>query len=355
MGSRKPIVRVMFLLLGCMLIAVLGGAVAENAAAEKAGQIYLVGERHGDKWIMEMQLERWGKCYHEQGMRHLFVEYGHFTAELLNLWMQEDNDGILEAVYSDWEGTASHTPDILAFYRQLKAEYPETVFHGVDVGHQHETAGKRYLAYLEDNGLADSAHYALAQEAIAQGEYYYENGDHVYRENKMAENFIREYDKLDGADVMGIFGGAHVGLEAMDHYTKTVPSMGNQLRAHYGDIVHVEDISGVPSEVEPLREDTIEVGGKAYRALYFGQQDISEFEGYAYRDFWRLENAYDDFKRKPKVGDMLPYDNYPMPVERGQVFIVDMTKTDGTVLRLYYRSDGAAYRKRLTTEGFALE
>jgi len=38
----------------------------------------------------------------------------------------------------------------------------------------------------------------LAHEAVKQGKYYYENSDDVYRENKMVENFIREYDALNG-------------------------------------------------------------------------------------------------------------------------------------------------------------
>ena len=52
----------------------------------------------------------------------------------------------------------------------------------------------------------------LAQEAIEQGKFFYEHSDDVYRENKMAENFIREFDRLTGENVMGIYGGAHTGL-----------------------------------------------------------------------------------------------------------------------------------------------
>ena len=36
---------------------------------------------------------------------------------------------------------------------------------------------------------------------------------------------------------------------------------------------------------------------------------------------------------------MLPYDNYPIPIEAGQVFVIDYTRKDGTSERKYYRSD----------------
>lgn len=38
--------------------------------------------------------------------------------------------------------------------------------------------------------------------------------------------------------------------------------------------------------------------------------------------------------------DVLPYNNYPMLIETGQVFIIDYTKKDGSIERMYYRSDG---------------
>lgn len=53
-----------------------------------------------------------------------------------------------------------------------------------------------------------------------------------------------------------------------------------------------------------------------------------------------MENAYNDFKGRPKSGNVIPYDNYPMLIEIGQVFVIDWTKTDGSLVRMYYRSDG---------------
>lgn len=320
-------------------------------------RIYLYGEQHGKKEYMDKEFELWKDYYDNQGMRHLFIEHSYYAAEFLNLWMQEEDDSMLIKLYSDWEGTAAYTPLTLEFYRKIKEECPETVFHGTDVGHQYESTGPRYLNYLEENGQKDTEQYRLAEEAILQGEQYYKAGDDVYRENTMVENFIREFGKLDEGCVMGIYGSAHTGLEALN-FTEEVPCMAKQLKEHYGDIIESVAIYDLTRELvaEPYRTDTVEVGGREYQASYFGEQDLSElFPQFQKREFWRLEDSYEDFRDKPKTGDMLPYDNYPMELGEEQVFVIDYTGADGTVSRKYYRSDGGHLGGYPATEEFTLE
>ena len=303
---------------------------------------------------MEKEFELWSTYYHDDGMRDLFVELPYYSAEFLNLWMQSDNDDILDQLYQDWEGTAIHSQNVIDFYKQIKHECPETIFHGTDVGHQYNTTGKRYLAYLRENGQGDgSEQYSLAQEAIKQGQYYYRHSDDVYRENTMVENFIREFDGLNGVNVMGIYGTAHTGIEGMDYATNTVPCMANQLNRRYGEALHTKDLTLVDNA---YRVDVLKVGDKEYTASFFGRTDLSAFfSDYQYREFWRLEDAYDDFKDCEATGNVLPYNNYPMEVEEGQVFVIDYTKTDGSVTREYYRADGNTWQGALTTEEFRLD
>jgi len=322
---------------------------------KSSGQIYLYGEHHGIEKILEKELELWGEYYHKDNMRHLFVEYPYYTAELLNLWMQSDGDDILEEIYKDWEGTAAHNPYVKEFYKKIKSQYPETIFHGTDVGHQYDTTGQRALNYLKENKLENTEQYLLTQEAIKQGRYFYKHSDDVYRENKMVENFIREFDKLKGENIMGIYGGAHTGFDAMDYMTGSVPNMASQLKERYGDNIYSEDLSWLAKDIESSRTDILTVNQKNYEASYFGKQDLTGFKDYAYREFWRLENAYEDFKDNEKTGDVLPYDEYPMLIEEGQVFVIDYTKTDGSVNRLYYRSDGYVWNGLQSTEEFAIE
>jgi len=333
------------------LASLLAGCAAE---AKPAGQIYLYGEIHGVEAIYNRQLELWGGHY-QRGLRHLFYEMPYFTAEWLNLWMQADNDDILDAVYADAEGTNAQNPYLFALYQAIKRDYPETVFHGTDVGHQYETTGARYLAYLAENDLANSPSYKLAQDNIAQG-HTYQNGpgnnvDNVYRENAMAVNFIREFNALDGESVMGIYGAAHTRLDAMEYTTQSVPCMGNQLKVRYGEAVHSEDLK----ITAPERTDVITVAGKDYDAAYFGEYDLTGFQNYKSRAYWRLENAYDDFKSSPTTGDVQPADSYPMVVEAGQVYMVDYTTTDGVVTRVYYRADGDKWNGMPVTAEFTVE
>lgn len=58
---------------------------------------------------------------------------------------------------------------------------------------------------------------------------------------------------------------------------------------------------------------------------------------------------------RPKTQDELPYDNYLMLIETGKVFVIDYTKTDGSIIRKYYRSDGHVWNNMPSTEGFKLE
>ena len=322
------------------------------------GQIFLYGEAHGVEKIMDKQLEIWGNFYHNHNMRHLFVELPYFTAEFRNIWMQSDGDDILREAHDDANGTPSNVHYELVFLQTIKREFPETIFHGTDVGHQYNTTGQRFLQYLEANGLQDTEQYVLTQESNAQGEHFYaEDDDWAYREYKMVENFIREFEKLGGdQSIMGIYGANHVKFSDYMHETE-VPTMAKQLKARYGDVLHTEDLSWAALLTEPICVEKITVGGKEYDASYFGDADMRSWsEKYTQRKFWRLENAYDDFKDKPTFDNILMYDQYPMPIETGQVFAIDYTRADdGSVERQFFRSDGNAWKGELFTHQFVGE
>jgi hypothetical protein len=322
---------------------------------QASGSIYLYGEAHGNAKTMDKEYELWSEYYHNEGMRHLFVELSYFTAEYLNLWMHSDNDELLEQIYEDWEGTAVHSPYTKAFYQKIKSECPETVFHGTDIGHQYDSTGSRFLSYLEANDLTGSEKYTLTKEAIQQGRLFYSKDDGVYRENMMTANFIREFEQLGSESVMGIYGSAHTELDGMDYSTQSIPCMANQLQKHYGVNLHNEDLSWIAKDIEPTRVDSITLEGKKYAASYFGKQDMSGFQDYAYREFWRLEDAYEDIKDLPQVDNVLTYEQYPMLIETGQVFAISYTKTDGSVKKEYYLSNGKNEEGVYSTQQFTAD
>lgn len=367
---------------------------------QQPAHIFLYGEIHAQEGILAKELEIWSSHYWEDDMRHLFVELPYYTAAYMNLWMQSGEDGILEQLYQDWEGTAMHSREVVDFYKKIKKECPETIFHGTDVGHQYDTTGKRFLEYLKAHGQEATDTYRLAQENVEQGQYYYQHADPVYRENKMAENFIRELEGLlsgdtpdhleedsrpdeagrmetdgmeagsEGSDgvgsgapesvslpgirVMGIYGLAHTGLEALDT-TNSVPCMAARLYQEYGGAVTTEDLSTFSLQMESSRVDVIQVGDKAYTASYYGKVDLSAvLPDYSCREFWRLEDAYEDFQEYPVTGNVLPYNNYPMEIETGQVFLVVYTKADGTSIKEYHRADGNTWNGSSVTEEVAV-
>ena len=103
------------------------------------------------------------------------------------------------------------------------------------------------------------------------------------------------------------------------------------------------------SEDSSDSSDKITVGGKEYTATFLGKEDINWHEDYTSREFWRLENAYDDFKNAEKTGIVKPCDNYPMLIETEQVFVLDFTKNDDSVNRLYYIFDGSDWQNTPVT------
>lgn len=96
------------------------------------------------------------------------------------------------------------------------------------------------------------------------------------------------------------------------------------------------------------RTDKITVNGKEYEASYFGERDVSQWTSndypYTKEDFWRLENAYDDFKNNKDVQPTSQVRNmFLMNTTLDEVYIVDCTRTDGSVERKYFLSDGSMY------------
>ncbi len=291
MKNRKFVLFALMMVLLIALVACSNNSATVNkpvSSVKHTGKIYLYGEEHGVEKILDKEYELWCDYYENKNMRHLFVELPYYTAELLNVWMKSDSDEIFDSIYEDWNGTASYNPYTKEFYKKIKSNCSETIFHGTDVGHQYDTTGKRYLNYLEENNQKDSTQYELALDVIKQGKYYYKHSDDVYRENKMVENFIREFDTLSDESIMGIYGGAHTGLDAMN-FTNDIPCMANQLKTAYGNIIDSEDLAWIAKDIEPTRMDTIAIDGKDYDASYFGKEDLTGFKDYSYREFWRLE------------------------------------------------------------------
>jgi len=313
-----------------------------------SGHIFLYGEFHGCGVTMARQLEIWGDYYHNYGMRHLFLESAYFTAQFLNMWMQADDDEILLMLSGYWVGTSLNNPYTLAFFRTIKSDFPKTIFHGTDVGHQSDTIGERFLVYLINNDLRQTESYRLTRENIAQYRRFREVSSHAIRAYYKPQNFVREFDRLVDQDIMAFHGMAHVELAGYFLSMNGLPSMATTLRNRYRSALHTFDMTDARSLPVPMsapllrpnyRGDVINVNGVDFYATHFGVHTFSTIDIVA-REFWRLEDAYEVFSDNEVTRSVLLFDNFPMFVEAGQVFVVDIHYRNGTVGRYFYRASG---------------
>lgn len=336
-----------------------------SACKKEPPKVYFYGEGgHGMEININKSYELWYNYYHNEGMRHLFIETSYAGAQLLNIWMQSENDEILDMIRSDIEGTFGYAKEYFYFYKLIKENCPETVFHGNDVGHQYDTTCVRYLEYLEANGMKNSEEYSLTLENIEQGKKFYEmydpnlasgiEGDN-YREEKMAENFIREFDSLGGESVMGIYGNSHADISGMSYYNQELPCMANMISQYYGESVTTVYYKIMDLTTKPLSVHTIEFNGKEYAASYWGKRYAAPLEiGYEYLVFYRLENAYEDVKDyKLSINLMLQGWIFPMYINENDVFAVDFIKSDGSSERAFFATvlrNGNPWAKEIIIE-----
>lgn len=324
-------------------------------AEPSTGSILLCGEYHSNQAHLDCELELWQECYNK-GMRHLIVEHAYYQSQQFNQWMTAEDDTILNHFFEATEGTAGSTPMVKKFFQQIKSRFPETVFHGIDVGHQYQTLGAEYLTALEEQGLEDSEDYRLALQNVQQGEKFYAlmaqsaSDGWAYREDRMYENFVRTFDALEGEDVVGIVGGSHV-----SETWNNGDSLAQKLLDRYGDQVTVEDLTAPPPSepriTEPLETVELEVNGKTYSADYYGLCDISDqILDHKSREFWHLEGAYEDLSAWNATGRTLSFDDYPMTPKVLQAYAVRYTLTDGSERWEYYLCNGRVENGRPATE-----
>lgn len=220
---------------------------------------YLFGEIHGSEAVCLKEFEIW-KDFYDGGLRHLFLEIPYFEAQFLNLWIKSEDDFVLDELWIDNEGTAGNSVFDREFFIKIKLSCPKTVFHGTDIGHAYNTTGKRYLESVSP----DSEEYRLALENIEQGRKYYEawekysGEDYIEgnREKEMAENFIREFNSVNG-DIVGFYGEAHVFSECVGNFGIS-ENMCSMIKNHFGSKIQVVP-ELIKNLIKPLSATEIEL------------------------------------------------------------------------------------------------
>ena len=107
---------------------------------------------------------------------------------------------------------------------------------------------------------------------------------------------------------------------------------------------YLEILNNMSDEIKPFEfsaEDTksFNLLGKTYDAEYCGFWDLTGFQNFKMRKYWRIKNAYNDICNNYTFG-YLPYNNYPCGVKEKDVFRIEYLLVDGSGYVMYLRSDG---------------
>lgn len=223
-------------------------------------QVILIGESHGTQKTFEaelMLLEHLNQAY---GVRHILLELGYCDGELLNDYLQNGDEAILQEMLENLKGTSAYSEETYTFYQSLY-EYNrnlpegETLYlSGVDVQHQlktgayylyrllpdtpppeqiasHIAALSAYTAYTEEalaalrqsiveqeatylSYLGEEAYgkFLRGVESMRQGVDYYASDDDGFREACMISNCIEALEAHPAEMAYGIFGDFHTTL-----------------------------------------------------------------------------------------------------------------------------------------------
>ena len=337
--------KILFILITILFMTITTACTGEvEVVTFPSGQIHLYGEIHGFEAHIDKQFELWYYYYTNRNMRHMFLELPFFIAQFLNMWMAGYDEDILENLFYDARRIALNTTVYRGFFHRIRRELPETVFHGYDIGHiwAGETAGIRFLEHLRQNGLENSDKYLITLENIEQGKLFSteKSGNHSWRADRMVENFIREFESLNGESIMSGFAGCdHIALGNYSPFLRGGITMATQLIEIYGDNVHTTRLLDVVSSYVGGTPDLLIVENREYNAMFFGYRDISDWhDTFVRQEFWRLEDAYEDFRNHIRNGVRVPLGEFPMPVETGQILAIRSTRQDGSSEMRYFRS-----------------
>ena len=122
---------------------------------------------------------------------------------------------------------------------------------------------------------------------------------------------------------------------------------------------YLEILEKMSDEIKPFEFSAEDIKsftllGKIYEAEYCGFQDLTGFQNFKMRKYWRIKNAYNDFCNNSTYG-YLPYNNYPFEVKEGEVFRIEYLMEDGSGYVMYLRSDGTIYENEPITNVFYAE
>lgn len=259
---------------------------------DKGQKIYLYGELHGNSKIYDEELKVIEKHYNE-GIRDMFIEGSFARGEFLNIWINEKDDKILDDLMKDADGTHGGNEQTREFYLTIKKKFPELRFHGTDI--EHVQTSYRYGLFLDEKNINDEFSRKFIADNREQKRIFKEERNYGYREEKMVENFKRQYEKLGNKSIIGFYGSAHIDLSKGNTYRERINSyiMAEELKKIYGDNLSLVDLSRMNFTIG---KEKVIANGKEYNAKVFETINVKMNESSYIAESWELEDAYEDFK-----------------------------------------------------------
>jgi len=144
-------------------------------------------------------------------------------------------------------------------------------------------------------------------------------------------------------------------FQAFHGFNPSLADKTENVLSTYPRLIYRIKVEGV---IEKIKNECISINGKKYEADYLGELDMSFWApGYLKRKFWRLENAYEEFKDYPRTTHVVPYNNYPpVKISPKQIFIIEYHRADGgEVEREYHISDETVWNGMLCTHEFKVD
>lgn len=319
-----------------------------NLPTKEKGQFFLFGETHDDYYILQEELKRWDIYYNEYDMRDFYIERNSIFASQLNMYVSGKNDKILDDLFQRG-GLGSTGPDFnYEFYKTFKEKYPETRFHGID-----STSGgildDNYEFYVDhliaNNEIEPSVRDVAIEDLKNSAEYRVlrtqgKEGD--FRETKMTQRFIENFENSGRANCAGSFGIDHILKYRI--FSNNTPSMGNRLYHLYGENIYSESLENTiygPSKVIDLK-----IGSKYYQVFDHYDRKLSKYSGLGDYDTWHPyvivypEDTY-DFINCSRTGEKIDRTRIALSIDyEHQTYIIDFKK-DGKITRKYYQANNS--------------
>lgn len=142
---------------------------------------------------------------------------------------------------------------------------------------------------------------------------------------------------------MAIFGNAHVSYDQVTMESQTYTSLAKLLSDHFDDRVVRTDLSD--ALLNDLLEDAISydemiIGDKTYQVAYYGNNEFTGNEMILSYDYFRVIDAFEDFKDYPQSDGIIYPHSYPMKLSDQEIYLIVAHIKDQTTMNYYTITNG---------------